>query len=100
MTNPTEALDAVEQALRIYSDPYNQLNEDGEELRVPDFYAEMDFERFATEALTHITTLRQQVADLVAYAKACYPLAQGPDWEEQHPIIKQFAPAADGGQGA
>lgn len=69
-TNPTEALDAVEQALRIYSDPYNQLNEDGEELRVPDFYAEMDFERFATEALAHLATLKQQVAELVAFREA------------------------------
>lgn len=66
----TKELDSIEQALRIYSDPYNQIDEDGEELTVPDFYAEMGFERFAHQALTHITTLRQQVAELVAEREA------------------------------
>lgn len=44
--------DRLRAVLAFYANPFNQRDEDGEPVRVPDFYNEMDFGAKAFEALT------------------------------------------------
>lgn len=62
MTNPTAALDAVEQALQGIMDTRDDPG------ALPVIKA-----KYVTNALTHLAALRQHVADLVAFRQAHKP---------------------------
>ena len=66
MNNPTETLDAIEHALRFYTTlvPSRDIVADTEPCCGPMDGAE--FGNRARNGLTHLATLKQQVADLVA----------------------------------
>ncbi len=68
--NPTETLDAIEQALRFYTTlvPSRDIVADTEPCCGPMDGAE--FGNRARNGLTHLATLKQQVADLVAFREA------------------------------
>ena len=73
MTDPTETLDAIEQALQkyasardfIYLDPENDVIKEGVVFGAGDSLGNAAF-----DALSHLATLRQQVAELVAFREA------------------------------
>ena len=73
MTDPTETLDAIEQALQkyasardfIYLDPENDVIKEGVVFGAGDSLGNAAF-----DALSHLATLRQQVAELVAFWEA------------------------------
>ena len=60
-TNPTEALDAIEQAFNRFLHYVNGVHESGE--RGPTSSEIEDAHRQAQETLTHLATLKQQVAE-------------------------------------
>ena len=46
-----DRLEKVEKALQFYANPFNQVDEHGEHVTVPDFYSELDFGWHARAAL-------------------------------------------------
>lgn len=73
---PTEALDAVEQALRASYKALNTIRArdgspyafDGRQHESEEYFSELT--DLPKQALAHLATLRQQVAELVAFREA------------------------------